>query len=146
MAQLAATCETLKKQLAAMMCASVAVPSAPAPVPTQSSAGVTSPPEATVAGASATPLGALLQQPPKLRKRSSSASSAGFIETEVDQWLSSTRLGACKKELRAAGIERLVDLANLDAATLRTMLPKTAPQLRNKLLNELELVELPEDE
>jgi hypothetical protein len=60
----------------------------------------------------------------------------------VDKWLDSKGLGTLKKDLRAAQVYKLIDLANMDPSEIRAALPKVDPKLRNKLISKLEEVEI----
>ena len=66
--------------------------------------------------------------------------------SQVDKWLDSVGLGAVKKDLRAAHVYKIVDLANMDPSGIRVALPEVDPKLRNKLISKLEAIEIPDDD
>lgn len=58
--------------------------------------------------------------------------------SEVDQWLDKKLLGACKKGLASMGVRSLMDLANMDAATMRKALAGVDAPTRSRLMKAIE--------
>ena len=79
-----------------------------------------------------------------LQKAFSGVPGAGEA-SQIDRWLDSIGMGACKREVAAAGIYKLIDLANITPGEARQLLPTTDAKTRAKLFTRLEEIEIPDD-